>query len=115
MYIVAFISITQTSSIKTKYFLKLFVYICIIVEKDSVRTDCHINYFSNEDGNENVKALKRVLSAFVLYDPQLGTYMYACTCNIQFHNHCMLMWLWLLFKIIMMSGQHTGNGAWGAM
>ena len=44
----------------------------IHADKDSVRTDRHINYFDGEEASENIEALKRILGTFALYDPQLG-------------------------------------------
>ena len=44
----------------------------LFTEKDSVRTDCQMDYFGGEGGGENIEALKRILGTFALYDPQLG-------------------------------------------
>ena len=43
------------------------------IEKDSVRTDRHLEQFDGEEGGKNIQTLKRILGTFVVYDPQLGT------------------------------------------
>ena len=57
-------------------------YILLCAEKDSVRTDRHMDYFN---GDENIGALKRILGTFALYDPQLGTIQ--CT-HCVYHHQC---------------------------
>ena len=45
-------------------------------EKDSVRTDRHLEHFDGEEGVENIETLKRILGTIVLHDPQLGRILY---------------------------------------
>ena len=49
------------------------MYLC--TEKDSVRTDRHMDYF---DEDKNIKELKRILGTFALHNPQLGTVHVVC-------------------------------------
>ena len=66
----------------------------ISIEKDSLRTDRHISHFEGKEGNENIEALKRVLGAFVLYDPQLGevlTHVYSQHVHVCMHNKAILL------------------------
>ena len=56
-----------------------------LIEKDSLRTDRHIDHFDGEEGDKNIESLKRILGCFVLHDPELGTYAELGTFTIHAH------------------------------
>ena len=79
-----FLAVQYLLIAKVNYYLNhcisktYIVYTCTCIchilctEKDSVRTDCQMDYFGGERGDENIEALKRILGTYALYDPQLG-------------------------------------------
>ena len=41
-----------------------------LAEKDCLRTDRHLEFYS--EGNGNTDKLRRILTTFVIHDPELG-------------------------------------------
>ena len=69
--------------------LKHVFYHTIIAEKDSWRTDRHLDFYNESTGY--IQSLQRILKAFVIYDSEMGVLHGACyhgvatklMCNLQ--------------------------------
>ena len=76
-------TIAVIKSTRVRWFLECEVYFAIkttltIAEKDCQRTDRHLEFYS--EGNENTDKLRRILTTFVLHDPELGKQVITIQC-----------------------------------